>query len=185
MSQPELGFIRFARLHRLSAARNWDNHVSSSTAFQIATAALNLSQLLIHIGEEVYEFIKEAPHARTRLEDLVKTTRTHHEDLLCIKDVLEAWTEHYRDTQNVRERRLLSTLDDRTKECSDSANLIQSEIDNIKRIAEGKHGRQRLKFIKTALLHWALENNTFIPRFERVIEGQKRAISMLISCLSM
>jgi hypothetical protein len=153
-------------------------------AFQVASAAIGLSQILIQFGKEIYDFIKEVPHIHTKLQDLVQRTEANCRDVLCVQDVLEAWAEHHRNP-NEREKRLISNLVDRTTKCSKSAALIQNEIENIKKAAAGVHIWQRPKFIRTSILHLGLENNRPIPRFESAIGEQRQAIQTLLDCLSM
>jgi hypothetical protein len=147
-------------------------------AFQVASAALGLSQILIQLGKEIYDFFKEVPHIHTKLQDLVRRTEAHYQDVLCVKDVLEVWAEHH-NTPNEREKCLISNLARRTAECSKSAALIQNEIVNIKRAAANVH------FGKRRVLHLKLESNRIIPNFESAIGEQKLAISTLLQCLSM
>jgi hypothetical protein len=153
-------------------------------AFQVASAAFGLSQILIQLGKEIYDFFKEVPHIHTRLQDLVQRTEANYQDVLCVNDVLEAWAKHH-EIPNEREKRLISNLVDRTTECSKSAALIQNEIGNIKRAAAGVHFWERPEFIRTSILHLGLESNRTIPRFESAIGEQKQAISTLLQCLSM
>jgi hypothetical protein len=153
-------------------------------AFQVASAAFGLSQILIQLGKEIYDFLKEVPHIHTKLQDLVQRTEANYQDVLCVKDLLEAWAEHHK-IPNEREKRLISNLVDRTTECSKSATLIQNEIVNIKRDAANVHFCARPKFIRTSILHLGLESNRTIPRFESAIGEQKQAISTLLQCLSM
>ena len=153
-------------------------------AFQVASAAFGLSQILIQLGREIYDFFKEVPHIHTKLQDLVQRTNANYQNVLCVKDVLDAWAEHHK-IPNEREKRLISNLVDRTTECSKSAELIQNEIVNIKKAAVSVHFWERPEFIKLSILHLGLESNRTIPRFEGAIGEQKQAISTLLQCLSM
>jgi hypothetical protein len=153
-------------------------------AFQVASAAFGLSQILIQSGKEICDFFKEVPHIHTKLQDLVQRTEANYQDVLCVKDVLEAWAEHHK-IPNERETRLISNLVNFTTECSKSAALIQNEIVNIKRAAADVHFLERPKFIRKSILHLGLKNNRTIPKFESAIGEQKQAISTLLQCLSM
>ncbi|KAH8748787.1 hypothetical protein BGZ57DRAFT_861537 [Hyaloscypha finlandica] len=152
-------------------------------AFQVASAASGLSQTLIQLGKEIYSFFKEVPHVHSKIQDLVQRTEANQRDVVCVKDVLEAWAERHK-IPNEREKRLISNLVDRTAECSKSARLVRNEIVNIKKAAAGVHFWERPEFIRTSILHSGLERNRIIPRFESAIGEQKQAISTLLHCLS-
>jgi hypothetical protein len=153
-------------------------------AFQVASAASGLSQTLIQLGKEIYSFFKEVPHIHSKLQDLVQRTEANQRDVVCVKDVLEAWAERHK-IPNEREKRLISNLVDRTAECSKSAQLVQNEIVNIKKAAASVHLWEKPEFIRTSILHSGLESNRIIPKFESAIGEQKQAISTLLHCLSM